>query len=192
MIKGAFDFKSCCDLFVFITDSACYDAEVANSPHLKGTREQTYEALTVDNYKVEQIAIFLEDGFNRLADVTSLLAENGINIRILSLADTAAYAILRLIINDTEKAKQILKEGGFTIGGNEVLVIEVPDRPGGTASVLQIIKKNKLEIEYMYAFAQGNGESALIIFRFADSDAAIKVLSTAALRLLTSEEVYAL
>jgi hypothetical protein len=155
-------------------------------------RETTHEALNMDNHKVEQIAIFLEDGFNRLADVTSLLAENGINIRILSLADTAAYAILRLITNDTEKAKQVLREGGFTIGGNEVLVIEVPDRPGGAASVLQIIKESDLKIEYMYAFALGNGESALIIFRFADSDAAIRVLSAAELRLLTSEEVYAL
>ncbi|MDA8164653.1 MAG: ACT domain-containing protein, partial [Desulfobacteraceae bacterium] len=121
----------------------------------------------MDNYKVEQIAVFLENGYERLAEVTSLLAENGINIRSLSLADTAAYAILRLIVNDAEKAKQVLKEGGFTVGRNEVLVIEVTDRPGGTASVLQTILDQGLHIEYMYAFAQGNGERALIIFRFA-------------------------
>jgi hypothetical protein len=145
----------------------------------------------VDNYKVEQITVFLEGGINQLADVASLLAENGINIRLLSLDETTVFAILRLIINDTGKAKQILKEGGITTGTNEVLVIEVPDRPGGTASVLQTIKENGLEIEYMYAFAQG-GESALIIFRFTDLERSIKILLDAGLRLLTSEEVYAL
>lgn len=146
----------------------------------------------MDNYKVEQIAVFVENGNDRLADITNLLAENGINIRSLSLADTAAYAILRLIVNDAEKTKQVLKEGGFTVGRNDVLVIEVPDRPGGTASVLQTIKEQGLHIEYMYAFAQGNGESALIIFRFTDPDGAIAVLIEAGLRLLTREEVYAL
>jgi hypothetical protein len=146
----------------------------------------------MDNYKVEQIAVFLENGYDRLAEITNLLAENGINIRSLSLADTAAYAILRLIVNDAEKTKKILKEGGFTVGRNDVLVIEVPDRPGGTASVLQTIKEQGLPIEYMYAFAQGNGESALIIFRFADPDGAIETLIKTGLRLLTSEEVYAL
>lgn len=146
----------------------------------------------MDNFKIEQIAIFLEDGSERLSCLTSLLAENGINIRSLFLADTAAYAILRLIVNDTEKAKQVLQEGGFTVGRNDVVAIEVPDRPGGTASVLQIINKQGLELEYMYAFAQGGGESALIIFRFADPDAAIAALKAAGLRLLTREEAYAL
>ena len=159
------------------------------SRHLQGNACGT---IIVDNYNVEQIAVFLENGFERLTEVTNLLAENGINIRALSLADTAAYGILRLIVNDTEKAKQILNEGGFTVRGSEVLVIEVPDRPGGTASVLQTIKEKGLQIEYMYAFAQGNGESALIIFRFADPSSAIDILTKAELRLLTSEEVYAL
>jgi hypothetical protein len=148
--------------------------------------------LQVVTYKIEQIAVFLANGIDRLADLTSLLAENGINIRSLFLADTAAYAILRLIVNDTEKAKQVLTEGGFTIGRNDVLAIEVPDRPGATASALQTIKKHGLELEYMYAFAQGGGESALIIFRFSQPDTAISVLRAAGLRLLTNEEAYAL
>ncbi|MEJ2033767.1 MAG: amino acid-binding protein [Deltaproteobacteria bacterium] len=146
----------------------------------------------MDNYKVEQIAIFMKNGYDRLAEVTNLLAENGINIRALSLADTAAYAILRLIVNDAEKTKQVLDESGFTVGGNDVLVIEVPDRPGGTASVLQTIKEQGLHIEYMYAFAQGNGESALIIFRITNPEEAIAALTKAGLRLLTREDVYAL
>jgi len=142
--------------------------------------------------KVEQIAIFLENRSGRLAEITSILAQNGINIRALSLADTADFGILRLIVNDTEKAKNILKENGFTVGKTEVLVVEVPDKPGGLAGALQALKSAGLNIEYMYAFAQKSGESGLIIFRFDDLDPAINILQEAGIRVLTGEEVYAI
>ena len=142
--------------------------------------------------KVEQIAIFLENRSGRLAEITAVLAENGINIRALSLADTADFGILRLIVNDTEKAKQILKENGFTVGKTEVLVVEVPDHPGGLAGTLQVIKDAGLNVEYMYAFAQRSGETGLIIFRFDEVDAAIAAMQKAGLKILTGEEVYAI
>jgi len=81
--------------------------------------------------KVEQISIFLENKSGRLADVADVLAQAGINIRALSLADTTDFGILRLIVNNTEKAKQVLKNGGFTVGKTEVIAVEVSDRPGG-------------------------------------------------------------
>lgn len=142
--------------------------------------------------KVEQIAIFLENREGRLAEITNVLAENGINIRAMSLADTADFGILRLIVNDTEKAKQILKENGFMVGKTEVLVIEVPDKPGGLAGALNVIRDAGLNIEYMYAFSQRSGESGLIIFRFEDIDAAIATFKKANFRILTGEEVYAI
>lgn len=142
--------------------------------------------------KVEQLAVFLEDGAERLAEVTAVLAENGISIRALSLADTAAFAILRMIVNDTEKSKKILQERGFTVGKNEVLVIEVPDKPGGLASVLDSVKTNGLNLEYMYAFVHKTGDSGLIIFRFTEPDHAIKVLEKDGVRVLSGEEVYAI
>ncbi|KKL06174.1 hypothetical protein LCGC14_2598680, partial [marine sediment metagenome] len=83
--------------------------------------------------KVEQISVFLENKSGRLADVTSVLAEAGINLRALSLADTADFGILRLIVNDTERAKQVLKDNGFTVGLTEVVAVEVEDKPGGMA-----------------------------------------------------------
>ena len=86
--------------------------------------------------KVEQIAIFVENKSGRLAEVTDILAKTGVNIRALSLADTADFGILRLIVNDTEKAKKVLKENGFTVRMNEVVAVEVPDRPGGLAGIL--------------------------------------------------------
>ncbi|MDH5299586.1 MAG: amino acid-binding protein [Desulfobulbaceae bacterium] len=142
--------------------------------------------------KVEQLAVFLEDGSDRLAEITATLAENGISIRALSLADTAAYAIMRMIVNDTEKARKILQEKGFTVGKNEVLVIQVPDKPGGMASVLDTIKANKLQVEYMYAFVHKTGDSGLIIFRFSDPDQAIETLTKDGIRVLSGEEVYAI
>ncbi|MEA3547801.1 MAG: ACT domain-containing protein [Thermodesulfobacteriota bacterium] len=142
--------------------------------------------------KVKQIAVFLENKSGRMAEITGVLAKNGINIRAMSLADTADFGILRLIVNDTESARNILKENGFTVGTTEVLVIEVMDKPGGLASVLQIISENQLNIEYMYAFTQKTGETGLIIFRFDEIDKAMDTLKKAGCRLLTGEEVYAI
>ena len=88
--------------------------------------------------KVEQISIFMENKSGRLAEVTGTLALAGVNIRALSLADTADFGILRLIVNNTERAKEILKSNGFTVGKTEVVAIEVPDRPGGLAEILDL------------------------------------------------------
>jgi hypothetical protein len=142
--------------------------------------------------KVEQIAIFLENKSGRMAEITATLAQNGINIRAMSLADTADFGILRLIVNDTEKARKVLKDSGFTVGTTEVLVAEVSDKPGGLAHVLQIIKEGNLNIEYMYAFTQKSGGTGLIIFRFDELDRAIEILAKEHIRLLSGDEVYAI
>jgi len=142
--------------------------------------------------KVEQISIFLENKSGRLAEVTELLAKSGINIRALSLADTADFGILRLILNDLEKAKKVLKENGFTVGKTEVIAVEVPDRPGGLAGILNALKGEGINVEYMYAFVQKSGENAIIIFRFDELEKAISALQKAGVRILKGEEVYAL
>lgn len=142
--------------------------------------------------KVEQISIFLENKSGRLAEVTDILAKSGINIRALSLADTADFGILRLIVNDTERAKEVLKEKGFTVGKTEVIAVEVPDRPGGLAGILNVLKEKGVNVEYMYAFVQKSKENAIIIFRFDEIDKAIECLIGAGVRILKGEEVYAL
>ncbi len=142
--------------------------------------------------KVEQIAIFLENKSGRMAEITSILAQNGINIRAMSLADTADFGILRLIVNDTDNAKGVLKDNGFTVGTTEVIVAEVQDKPGGLAEVLQVIKDGDLNIEYMYAFTQKSGDTGLIIFRFDEIDDAINTLMKAGVRLLSGDEVYSI
>lgn len=142
--------------------------------------------------KVEQISIFLENKSGRLADVTSVLAEAGINIRALSLADTADFGILRLILTDLDKAKSVLKEKGFTVGRTEVVAVEVSDRPGGLAHILNIMKDQGINVEYMYAFVQKSGSNAIIIFRFDVVEKAIDALRKAGVRVLSGEEIYAI
>lgn len=142
--------------------------------------------------KVEQISIFLENKSGRLAEVAEVLAGAGLNVRALSLADTADFGILRIIVNDTEKAKQVLKENGFTVGKTEVVAIEVPDRPGGLAGILNALKGAGINVEYMYAFVQKSGENAIIIFRFDEVENAISALQKAGIRILRGEEVYSL
>lgn len=142
--------------------------------------------------KVEQISIFLENKSGRLAEVATVLAGAGINIRALSLADTTDFGILRLIVNDTEKAKQVLKDNGFTVGKTEVIAVEVPDRPGGLAHILSVMTEEGVNVEYMYAFVQRSGGNAIIIFRFDELEKAIHVLQKAGVVILKGEDVYAL
>jgi hypothetical protein len=142
--------------------------------------------------KVEQISIFLENKSGRLAEVTNILSRAGVNIRALSLADTADFGILRLIVNQGDLAKQVMKEHGFTVGKTEVVALEVPDRPGGLGEILKILYEAGINVEYMYAFVQRSGDNAVIIFRFDEIDKAISVLTSAGVRVLRGEEVYSL
>jgi hypothetical protein len=140
--------------------------------------------------QVEQISIFIENKSGRLAEVTRILGEAGINIRALSLADTSDFGILRLIVNDREKAKAVLKENGFTVSKTEVVAVEVPDRPGGLFQILQSLDNAKINVEYMYAFVERCGENAVIIFRFDETEKAIKALELSNFNMLPGERLY--
>ena len=142
--------------------------------------------------RVEQIAVFLENKSGRLAEITAILADNDINIRALSVADTADFGILRLIVNDVEKAKSILQDGGFTVGKTDVLAVEVVDKTGGLATVLKCLHSAGINVEYMYAFVNKSGENAVLIFRFEKMDEAIEVLSKDGFTLLSGEQICAL
>jgi len=142
--------------------------------------------------KVEQITVFLENRSGRLADVAALLAESGINIRATALADAADFGILRLIVNDTEKANQVLKANGFTVSKTHVVAVAVPDRPGGLAEILTAIKDAQLNVEYLYAFVHRRAVDATILFRFDDVDRAVASLQKAGMRLLSGEEIYSM
>ena len=141
---------------------------------------------------LEQISIFLENRSGRLAEITGILAQAGVNIRALSLADTADFGILRLVVNSPETAMQVLKENGFTVAKTEMVALELPDRPGGLAGILRILQAAGINVEYMYAFVQKMEDNAIVIFRFDDPEKATQALVAAGVRVLTGEEVYAL
>lgn len=138
--------------------------------------------------KIEQLSIFLENKAGRLAEVTDVLATAGINIRALSLADTSDFGILRLIVNNYDAAKSALKAAGFTVGLTSVVAAEVPHAPGGLNSVLQLLGKKGINVEYMYAFLQ-KGDNAVLIFRFNNVDAALDVLQEANVPIMSSDQV---
>ena len=140
--------------------------------------------------KVEQISVFLENRSGRLGEVTRILSEAGINIRALSLADTSDFGILRLILTDHEKAKQVLKENGFTVGRTNVVAAEVEDKPGGLHHILDVLSHNEVNVEYMYAFVQQSGKNAVLIFRFDRTDQAIEILQQNGIRIIPGKELY--
>ncbi|MDQ7031309.1 MAG: ACT domain-containing protein [Desulfonauticus sp.] len=140
--------------------------------------------------KVEQISVFLENRAGRLEEVTKILAEASINIRALSLADTSDFGILRLIVTDIEKAQQVLKDKGFTVGKTNVVAVEVTDKPGGLHNILSILSQNNINVEYMYAFVQQSGNNAVLIFRFDKTDDAIEVLNKNNIKTIPGKELY--
>lgn len=142
--------------------------------------------------KVDQLSIFLENRAGRLAEVTEALAQAKINIRALSLADTSDFGILRLIVDDFERARTVLREAGFTVGKTAVVAVEVPDSPGGLNTILSTLREQGVNVEYMYAFVQQSGKEAVIIFRFDRTDQALEILSGAGIRVVGGDALYAM
>ena len=139
--------------------------------------------------QVPQLSTALSDVYKRQAQVTKTLAEAGINIRALSLADTSDFGILRLIVNDTEKAINIMKEAGFTVGRTAVGAVEVDDKPGGLNNILEALSGQNVNVEYMYAFVQEGGGSATMIFRFDRIDQAIEVLKAKNIPIIPADRI---
>jgi hypothetical protein len=126
--------------------------------------------------KFPQLSVFIENRPGHLIVPCRLLAAAGINIVALSLAETQKYGILRLIVRDWQKAKEVLEANGFRVSVTEVLAVQVEDRPGGLVAVLEPIVAAGLNVEYMYAFATKRGDEAVLVFRFEDPDAALQAL----------------
>lgn len=140
--------------------------------------------------KIHQLSLFLENKPGRLIEPCRLLAGAGIDMRTLTLADTAQFGILRMIVSDWETARTLLNQAGFVANIVEVVAVEVPDRPGGLAEILELFQGIDINIEYMYAFPTGGIDRAVLIFRFDKPDDAIARLQSAGISVLESVEVY--
>ncbi len=142
--------------------------------------------------RAEQISVFLENKAGRLAEVTGILSDAKVNIRALALADTSDFGVLRLIVDNNEKAVEALKNRGFTVGRTDVLAVEVEDRPGGLHNILDMLNEAEINVEYMYAFVQHSGKNAVMIFRIDNIDEAVKVLEKNNVKVINGSEVYTL
>lgn len=139
---------------------------------------------------VKQISIFLENKSGRLAEVTTILGDNGIDISALSIADTTNFGILRLIVNNPDKAEEVLQSNGFTTSVTSVIAIGVRDEPGGLAAALKILNSAGIEIEYMYAFVSKREDEALVILKTGEPGKTVEALKSSGISVLSSEEVY--
>ena len=140
--------------------------------------------------KVEQISVFLENKPGSLENATRTLRDANINIRTLSVAETVDFGILRLIVNDVEKANKALKESGFRVSKTPVVAVEVPDKPGGLHSIMEVVSKEGINVEYLYAFVEKSGQNAVIIFRFDNPEKAIDILLKNKFTVIPGSQLY--
>jgi hypothetical protein len=139
--------------------------------------------------KIQQLSIFAENKPGHIAGPCRLLAEHGIDIRALTLADTQRFGILRLIVSEPAKATAVLEAAGHVVKTTSVLAIPVADRPGGLAEVLAALADTAVNIEYLYAFPGSHAGQAVLIFRFGDPDAAILILQAKGVPVLSGDVV---
>ncbi len=140
--------------------------------------------------KIPQISLFLENQPGHMIVPCRLLADAGINIVTLSLADTGQFGILRLIVREWKRAREVLEEAGCAVAVTEVLAIEVGDKPGGLVELLSLFEQSGVNVEYMYAFTSRLGNRAVLVFRFDDLDAAISALTRAGVNPVSPIHLY--
>ncbi len=131
---------------------------------------------------IKQLSVFLENKQGRICAAADLLAQNNIDIRALSLADTSDFGILRLIVDKPEEGKKILSEAGIIVRVTNVLSLTMEDTPGGTLGVLRLLSENGIGVEYMYAFASKNDGEAFMIIQTDELEAAENILQKGGFR----------
>ncbi len=139
--------------------------------------------------KITQISVFLENKEGRLHKVCQVLGDNNINIRALSIAENEDFGILRIVVNDPQKAVTILKQNNIMANLTDVVAVEVEDKPGGLSSILNVLKDNDINVEYMYGFLERFSDKALLVFRFDHADKAIEVLTRNNIRVIKENDI---
>ena len=138
---------------------------------------------------IKQLSIFVENQFGRLEAIIEAIGKKGVNIRALSMADTTDFGILRVIVDDTAKAKEALDEIGVIAKATDVIAVYIDDKTGGLASILKLITNAEISVEYMYAFLSRDEGKALMVLKADDEEAAEKVLSDNGVELLNPAEL---
>lgn len=126
--------------------------------------------------EIKQISVFLENTTGRLSEVTRTIAQAGINLRAISIADTADFGILRLIVDKTDEAVSALSAAGFTTRQTSVAAVEIDDVPGSLAKLMELFQRSQVNIEYLYASLEGKAGKAVVIFKLEDHEKGFKIL----------------
>lgn len=127
----------------------------------------------------KQISVFVENSKGRLAQITQILADNDVNIRALSIADTTSFGILRVIVEDAERTEKVLKAAGLTVSVTDVLSLQIEDKPGGLARALKILAEHDIDVDYAYAFISKATDKANVVIRVEKDEEAEKLLKEA-------------
>lgn len=133
---------------------------------------------------IKQISVFLENNTGRLAEVTKCLADAGINLRAISIADTADFGILRIIVNKQDEALNALTAAGFTTRENDVLAVEIGDVPGSLAELMKLFRDADVNIEYLYASLEGREGRAAVIFKLSNFEHGLEIIKENGITLL--------
>ncbi|MBR2377037.1 MAG: ACT domain-containing protein [Clostridia bacterium] len=141
---------------------------------------------------VEQISIFVENKMGRLLAISEILAKNNIDISALSLADTEDYGVLRMLVSDPHKAKEVLNQNGIICKVTEVLAVAIDDRPGGFYNSLKILTDNHVDIKYMYACISHEKGKAIMVLRVDDVNGANKLIHDNVKDIVDPSEIYRL
>ena len=137
---------------------------------------------------VHQISVFLENRAGQLSEITQVLADNAIDMRAISIAETADYGVLRLIVDQPQKATTLLLEHGFILSMTPVTVVAVPDQPGGLAPVLKLLAEANIDIEYMYSLFTHTDGKAYMVFRVSDDEGFAATLTAHGISPVGTEE----
>lgn len=139
--------------------------------------------------KTRQLSVFVENKPGRLAEITSILAEEHVDIRAVSVSDTTDFGILRLIVNDPDRGREVLQRHGCTVSLTEVIIIRISDQPGALAIPMKLLYDNSISVDYMYAFLSRREEAASVILRVDDCDKAIALLQQNGIGMIGEEEI---
>ena len=138
---------------------------------------------------IHQISVFLENRIGQLAEITKLLADSGVDIRALSIAETSDYGLARMIVDDSYKASSILLQHGDILSMTPVWAVEVPDRPGGLAEVLGVLAEAHVDVEYMYSLFTHRNDTAYMVLRISDEKAFMNALEGTGIKVVSKEDL---
>lgn len=138
---------------------------------------------------LKQLTIFVENKKGALVDITKTLADNEVNLRALSIADTQDFGILRLIVNDNDTATKALSDAGYLIKTTDVVGVKIGDQPGKLSKALDVLDKADINMEYLYAFMARTEKHAYVVLRVADNAQAEKVLEDAGFHMITDADI---